>query len=54
MKDYCDYRVTIYCKSEEQKIKIQSKIKNVQNKLQLKKMGDAAEIICDRYNDNID
>lgn len=43
------YRITIYCSSQEQKDKIQSKIRNVKAKRQLKKTGDAAEIIVDEY-----
>ena len=45
------YRITIYCSSQEQKEKIQNKIWNVKAKRQLRKTGDAAEIIVDGYND---
>lgn len=43
------YRITIYCSSQEQKEKIQYKIRNLKEKMQLKKTGDAAEIIVDEY-----
>ena len=44
-----DIRITTYCKTIEQKEKIQFLIRNVKEKYQFKKTGDALEFICEKY-----
>jgi peptide methionine sulfoxide reductase MsrA len=43
------YRITLYCATQEQKDKIINTLKNVQNKQAFKKIGDAAEFVADGF-----
>lgn len=44
-----DIRITTYCSTIEQKEKIQFLIRNIKEKYQFKKTGDALEFICEKY-----